>query len=310
MNSIVYKTGLFCLIAVTALVLSGCEESLTSSNTDDIPSLSGDSTDVAFVSIVSGSQSDPVVGTAERIPLGLFGGGATDMVTVEVEPNFAVQEDIEVGYDLAGTASTGEDYSIPNSNPDIIEFNATNTSIDRIDLQVVGGATQEVPLTTEFRTVEISLTSASTTSGGREVLVGRGGSDIGTTRIVRIAPSITLLSSGFAPIEGVATGEAAVGDTSDTNVIFLNSSNANFDVTDVSISGENASEFEVNSLISNPVEPGQTPAPSEGEFSPIIGMSFIPDSEGDKSATLSIDVSNSFNSTTVEYPVTGTAVSE
>lgn len=303
MNPIVYRTGLFFLIAA-AVTLVGCEESLTDSTTEGIPDTGGDNQ--PFITIVSGSQSSPLVGTAERFPIELFGSDPTNEVDLEVEPNFTVRNTIEFEYSVSGSATQGTDFTVDTPNPAAIEFDTSSTSIDNEFITIAGGGTQQVPLTTEFRTVDVTLESASTVNGTRDVLVGRGGSDVGTTRSVEIAPSIFLLSSGFATLDGVSLAETTVGESNSTTVILLNSSLAPFEATNVSIEGTDSDQFSVNSLISNPVEPGELP--KDGAPSPALQVAFSPDSEGEKNAELTIDVSNASNSNTLTYPVTGTAV--
>lgn len=310
MHSIVYKLGLFLFASIMAVMMVGCEEALTDSTTEGIPNTSGgDTTGTPFVTIVSGSEGNPLVGTAGRLGVGLYGAQPFRQVSLEVQPNFAVQDDIVFEYSVSGTATEGQDFTIATPNPDTIVYDVSNTSIDDKTIDVVGGGTPQggFSLTTETRLVEVTLTSASVVGDGREVLVGRGGSDVGTSRTVAIGPSISLVSTGFAPLSGVSVPETTVGDTTSTTTFLLNTSRAPFEATNVSLSGADADQFSVASVISNPIAPGE--GLESGNF-PLIQVSFIPTSEGEKTAVLSLDVSNSSDNTTAEYPVTGTAVSE
>jgi hypothetical protein len=309
MRSILTKIGLLLLAATTAVVLSGCEEALTDSNTEGIPNTAGaDSTaDQPFITIVSGSQTNPVIGTASRsddpTTEALFG---SNTVSAEVEPNFALQEDINFEFETSGSAVAGEDYTIPSSGSGTIVYDSTNTSLDDTTIDVVGGGGG---LATETRSVEVSLTSAQTASGD-EVLVGRGGSDVGTSAIVEIAPAIGLLNSSFAVLSEVDAPDTAVGEEATVNLFLFNASGEEFDAENFSIVGEDASEFSVTSTVTNPVGAGSITTPSAepvGESTALL-VEFAPTSEGDKSATLEFDVSNADNSVTAQFSVSATAV--
>lgn len=315
------KTNLYklaCLLLLPVLiVLGGCEDSLTDSNTAGTPDVvGGDSTSTAFLTIVSGSESNPNVGTINR--RGIFG---PDSVLIEVEPNFGVRSDIEFEYSLSGSAVEDGDYTISPSSPATIEFDDSNTSIDDLSLEAaaLGEGESGVTLTTETRTGQVSLASATALadSVSREIAVGRGGEDVGVSRSFQVAPSITLTTPGIARLSSVSFDSTQVGSSSTASLLIHNTSGVDFDVSNFTVTGENAGELTVSPIIQdNPVEPlelidGTDPF---GIGLPLndfgfVQVQFAPTSAGEKSATLQFDVSNSSDDITAEYEISGVATS-
>lgn len=306
MRSILTKIGLLLLAVTTAVVVSGCEEALTDSNTEGIPNTAGTDTTsgTAFIEIVSGSRSNPLVGTASRADgvdlIDQLVGD--DTVSVEVEPNFAVQDDIIFEYSLSGSAESG-DYRIPNPSPDTITYEQGTTEIDDAFIDVIGRNPEGgVELTNETREVTITLESARTAGdGGREVLVGRGGSEVGVSRTVEIGPSVSLSTPGGTFVQSVAfdTTSTAPDSSSVQQYILFNLSSENFTGSNYSISGSDADAFNVQPPAVLTFEPGATTG--------ILALSFAPSSAGEKGATFSFEVSNSSNSATIEIPLSGVA---
>lgn len=308
------KTNLYklaCLLLLPVLIiLGGCEDSLTDSNTAGIPDVAGgDSTSTAFLTIVSGSESSPNVGTINR--RGLFGA---DSVLLEVEPNFAVRSDIEFEYSVSGSAVEGGDYVISPTSPATIEFDDSNTSIDDLSLEAEALAEGEsgVTLTTETRTAQVSLTSATALadSVSREIAVGRGGEDVGVSRTFTVAPSITLTNTSLVRLSSVSYDSTEVGSTTQRRLLIHNTSGINFDLSNFSLTGDNAGEFEIAlAFPDNPVEPlALNPDGSLVDVA-VVDVDFAPSSSGEKAATLEFDVQNANDNTTATYDLSGVATS-
>lgn len=317
MRPAIYKLS-FLLFIPALMLFTGCEESLTNTNTKGIPDTgSGDSTNTAFLTIVSGSETGGPVGTIHR--RGIFGSSSVDL---EVEPNFAIPSDIDFEYSTSGSAVEGGDYTVSPSSPATIEYVDSTTALD--DLNLTLGALEEgtggVTLTTETRSAQVSLTSATATadSVSQEIAVGRGGEDVGVSRTVLVEPSVTLTSFGLSRLSSVSPAPTQVGASSTTNLLIHNTSGIDFDVSNLAVSGSDAGEFSASFAVTdNPIEPlvflsngvdpffGQLPL---NDFA-VVQLVFSPSSEGGKSATLQFDVENSSDNITAEYEISGTATS-
>lgn len=320
MKATLYKLSALLLIPVL-VTLGGCEESLTDANTEGIPDTgSGDSTNTAFLTIVSGSETGGPVGTIFRrnaagpnFGLGIFGSQGT--VELEVEPNFSIQDTIEFEYSVSGEAVRGGDYNLSPSSPASVEFDRSNTSIDSkvLTASVLSEGESGVTLTTETRTAEVTLESATTVNGTRDVEVGRGGTDVGVSRTFNVSPSITLTDNAVTPLSSVSLDSTAVGETTTAVLLVHNTSGVNFEVSNFSATGADAGAFEVTGFPDNPVEPlafsPNSPGPLPFNDFAQVAVDFSPQSMGDKTATLQFDVSNSSDDVTAEYDVSGVAVS-
>jgi hypothetical protein len=322
MKAALYKLSFLLFIPILAFLI-GCEDSLTDANTNGIPDVgSGDSTNTAFVTIVSGSETGGPVGTIFRrnaagpnLELGIFGPSGTSSLDLDVEPNITIPDTIEFEYSVSGEAVRGGDYELSPSSPALIEFDTSTTSIDSETLtaSVLSEGDPGVTLTTETRTAEVTLESATTVNGTRDMEVGRGGTDVGVSRTFNVSPSITLTDASVVPLSSVSLDSTEVGETTAATLLVHNTSGINFEVSSFSATGPDASDFEVTGFSDNPVEPlsfaPNSPGPLPLNDFAEVSVEFTPQSAGDKTATLQFDVSNSSDDTTAEYEISAVAVS-
>lgn len=291
MNFVLQRVGLLILATVAAVFLTSCEEPLTGvENTDGVPPIDGDNT--PYVEIQTGNEGDTLT-DFRSIP------DLVDPAILTVQSNVSVKEEITVDYEVSGPAEEGGDYSVLSQNPVTIPYDTSTSNLDSGSIIVVRGGGN---LTTEFTTVDVTLTGVSA-AGGAEVLLGRGGTDIGTTRTIGIDPSVLVVS------ETVSLDSVEVGSASDPGITGVqNLSVAPFTVQNFGLSGPNADEFSVFLLGDDdslqPLEPSELdPAASQA-----VVVFLAPESEGEKEATLSFDVTNSVDSETYEVALLGTGV--
>lgn len=165
MKSTLRHFGVLGLIVVAAVIVGGCEEALTGvENTAGVPSIEGD--DTPFVEIQTGTEG-------QSLPA---------PVSIEVQPNVTIEDVVNVEYEVSGDAVEGDDYVVGSPNPISIEHDPNSTSLESADIEI--GLGDNV---TEATTATVTLTNVSTEQGS-EVQLGRGGTDIGTSRTVVIQP--------------------------------------------------------------------------------------------------------------------------
>lgn len=320
-----YKIALLFLLPAGALFLSGCDQgALTDSTTNGIPDTGGtDSTQTPFITFVSGSETGGPVGTIYRrnaagpnFGLGIFGPSGAGSLNLNVEPNFAVKDTIEFEYSVSGSAVRGGDYNLTPSSPTTIEFDTATTSIDSRSLvaSVLAPGEAGVTLTTETRTAEVTLESATTVNETRQIKVGRGGSDVGVSRTFNVSPSITLTNSAAVPQSSVSFDSTEVGGATRSILLVHNTSGIDFDLSNFSVTGADAGDFEIAATVpDNPVEPlsfaPQSPGPLPFNDFAQVAVDFAPGSSGEKAATLEFDVQNANDNTTATYDLSGVATS-
>lgn len=151
-------------------VIAGCNEALFSSNTDDnLPNIP-DGEGTPWVEFIGDETM-----TADR--------GSS--VTLTLEPGEAVGESITVEFETSGTAVAGEDFTIGSGgSPVTIPYDSETNNLDQADIVIDVLANSAA---TSMRTLTITLTGAST-EGGRQIDVGRGGTEIDRSRTIEINP--------------------------------------------------------------------------------------------------------------------------
>lgn len=296
MNIASQRLGILFLAVVAAVLLTACEEALTGvDNTDGVPPIDGNNT--PYVEIQTGNDGD-VFSDFRSIP------GVIPPQALEVGPNVAVEDTLTVDYEVSGPAEEGGDYSVDSPNPLTIPFDTSTTSLESADIVVVRGGGN---LTTELTSVDVTLTGVSTT-GGTEVLLGRGGQDIGITRTVGIEPSVSVIED--AP----SIDTTAVGNTNTGIAMTQNLSVAPFTVQNIEISGPDADEFSLYGIAPNQdsLDNGSFEDPPV-DVNPVaiafIVAAFEPVSEGEKEATLSYDLANGTDTETYEVSLSAVAES-
>lgn len=291
MNIASQRLGILFLAVVAAVLLTACEEALTGvDNTDGVPPI--DENNTPYVEIQTGNEGD-VLSDFRSIP------GVIPPQALTVQPNVAVEDTISVDYEVSGPAEAGGDYSVDSPNPLTIPFDTSTTSLESADIVVVRGGGN---LTTEPTSVGVTLTGVSTT-GGTEVLLGRGGQDIGITRTVGIEPSVSVIED--AP----SIDTTAIGNTNTGIAATQNLSVAPFTVQNVSISGPDADEFDLEGIAAD--EPPFEDPPVD--INPVqvarIAAVFQPNSAGEKEATLSYELANGVDTETYEVSLSAVAES-
>lgn len=150
---------LILLVALaTTLFMVGCEEALTDSNTNLVPSIPQNDGFVEF------SSADAPTGTA---------GGTVELT---VEPGSAVGEPITVEYSASGPALG----SINPQSSIEIPYDTSTTELDDATITIV--LSQSAAL---GDSLTVELTDA-TTASGQSLLVGRGGSDVDKSRTITV----------------------------------------------------------------------------------------------------------------------------
>lgn len=299
MNTVLQRIGVLFLAVAVAVLFSSCEEALTGvDNSDGVPSIRGNNT--PFVSIQTGNDGDKFT-DLRSIP------GLIPPQALTVQPNVAVDDTIVVDYEVTGPAEEGQDYTVLSDNPIRIQFDTSTTALESEDIVVFRGAPGGGSLTTQPTSAEVTLTGVSTTDG-TEVLLGRGGEGIDITRAVGINPSVALVEDAPA-IDTTEVGGSGFGTAVTQNV-----STGAFTVQNVSISGPNADEFSLFGIAPNAdsAEAGAFESPPV-DVNPVanafIAAVFQPESEGEKEATLSYELSNSVDTETFEVSLSAVAES-
>lgn len=314
MHSLLDEISLLLLACVLVFSLAGCEEAITNNNNAGIPNTGSDSLGTSFIEFTTASETVPIVGV-DRVTS--TKAGLSDVVSLEVEPNFAVTAEIAYEYEVAGvSAAQGRDYRIPNPSPDTIPYNAGQRSLDSDSIYVLGVGAEPggaVTLTDSSRVLQVGLTSAETIDGSQTVEVGRGGESVGTTRLVSVSPTIRLALTDYTFLSEVPVPVTDSAATDSVTTLIYNNSTVPFDVTNVEITGPDAGEFSVQPMVrtsQDPIEVSPTSIQTvPGDSSMYAKVYFSPQSTGEKTATLSFDVSNSANMATASYEMVGTAVS-
>lgn len=299
MNIASRRIGILALAVVAAVLLTACEEALTGvDNTDGVPSIDGNNT--PYVGIQTGNDGD-VLSDFRSIP------GLIDPQALTVQPNVAVEDTISVDYEVSGPAEEGQDYTVLSDNPIRIPFDTSTTNLESEDIVVFRGVPGGGSLTTQPTSANVTLTGVSTTEG-TEVLLGRSGEDIDVTRTVGIDPSVALV------VDAPAIDTTEVGDFSFGFAVTQNLSTGAFTVQNVSISGPNADEFSLVGIAPNAdsAEAGAFDSPPV-DVNPVavtfIAAVFLPESAGEKEATLSYELSNSVDTETFEASLSAVAES-
>lgn len=157
MKSLTKSVFLLIAAVVMTVAMTGCEEALTDSNDELVPSVDGEG--IPFVEFLG----DETVTAA-----------AGDTVVVSMEPGEAVGEPITVEFSATGAALG----TVTPSGSVTIPFDTSTSELDEADIEVIlaaGAASGE--------SVTLELTGASTESG-QTVEVGRGGTEIDRTRTI------------------------------------------------------------------------------------------------------------------------------
>jgi hypothetical protein len=301
MNLLSKRIGLLLSVAATALMLTACGEALTDSSSEN--SYLDDANPTPFVEFQSGSETD----TASR-------ERTTDPLDIQVGPNVSVNADISYEYEISSEEASDYADQTPNApvvrtKPDSV---ANDVETDTLEVQFGNGS-----LTRSTRIVTVSLTSVSSDS---EVRLGRNGTEYGRTRSYEVDPSIfvrTLTSGGnlavSANLQQVVFDTTAVGGQGSTATppLIANGSVMETDVESVSIQGPDASAFVLGGLLDPATGAPETTPVTLGTSLPgnllLVNLAFVPTSAGEKSATLTFEMDNTADNTTVELPLSGVA---
>ena len=279
------RIGLPLLLVAGILIVTGCNESLFSDNSD-ANSHVDDVNGTPFIEFQSGSRLDTA--SVER--------GTTE--DPQVGPNVSLDGLIEYEYEFSSPGSPGAqeslDYADITPNPpqiSVVPDSVRNSvEVDTLEIEFGKGGLTEQP---EILIVELTSVSIS---NGLDIQLGRAGTEVGRTRQYRISPSVSVS-------EELDFDTTSVGASADSFAVVTNSSVLPTTADNFSITGADAGAFSVQG-IGDPPQSSATLSPSsEGE----ISLTFSPSSAGTKTAELTFDFSNSADGISLTVPLEGVA---
>lgn len=267
-----------------ALLLTGCEEALTDSTDEGLPNIDG--TGEPWVEITG---ADTTTALEER----------GTQVEFTVAPGYTTPGSLEVFFSVPGngTAQQGRDYVVQTSSPVTIPIDPDASQLEDEDIVVGFPESDQV---NEVTNMTLQLDSARTLSG-ESVPVGRGGTDDNDAKFVSIDWSKA--SIFFQNSAGYRFDDTETGTSSSSGFDLLIANTDAFRSTDVSnfaIEGENAGAFQVAGFFELLPPDFATPAPATTPFTVepaqgnllVVVVQFAPESEGEKSATLTYEATN------------------
>ncbi|WP_263840685.1 hypothetical protein [Salinibacter sp.] len=163
-----------CVACGIAVVFTGCEEALTDSNQENVPEIDGLDNDRWIEIAGRDSVMEDRGGLQEYTVAPAYAPSDTAEVTLNVW--FSVAE--------TGSSQAGRDYDVQTGSPVSFTVDPTTANVNTGSIEINFPTSSQV---SEVKTMTLQLDSARSASG-EPFPVGRGGTDKGRLKFIKITP--------------------------------------------------------------------------------------------------------------------------